>query len=115
MPSSNPRWRDWAGRKRAERIVLSRALAGEPCGICGQPIDLSLPQTYVDPADGKRKRHPLSLEVDEIVPIADGGSPTDPANVQPAHRVCNQKRGRKRLGTAPAARPSRAGRNSRKW
>ena len=56
-------------------VVRARIAAGEPCAICGQPIDLGMPQTYVDPSDGRRKRAPWSWEVDEIVPLARGGSP----------------------------------------
>ena len=40
---------------------------------------------------------PMSFEVDEIVPVSLGGSPIDPNNVQPAHRICNQRKGN-RLG-----------------
>ena len=36
---------------------------------------------------------PMSFEVDEIVPVSLGGSPIDPNNVQPAHRICNQRKG----------------------
>lgn len=45
-------------RTKTEKAIRSRVLAGEPCHLCGQPIDLSLPQTYIDPKDGKRKRAP---------------------------------------------------------
>lgn len=53
-----------------------------PCALCGQPIDYSLPAG-----------HPLSFEVDEIVPVSRGGSPFERANVQPAHRICNERKG----------------------
>lgn len=95
MPSSNPRYRDYNRRISTVNALRSRVLAGEPCALCGQPIDLSLPQTYVDPRDGKRKRAPWSFEVDEIVPISQGGLPYG-ENCQPAHRICNQKAGPKR-------------------
>jgi hypothetical protein len=52
---------------------------GDPCGICGDPIDYSLPHL-----------HPESFVIDEIVPIAKGGRADDPSNVQPAHRICNR-------------------------
>ena len=61
---------------------------GRPCHICGGAIDYSLPAG-----------HPMSFEVDEIVPVSRGGSPTDPANVAPAHRICNERRGNKPLPT----------------
>ena len=40
----------------------------------------------------------MSFEVDEIVPVSKGGSPYDRANVAPAHRICNQRRGNRPLG-----------------
>ena len=40
---------------------------------------------------------PMSFEVDEIVPVSKGGSPIDRANVAPAHRICNERRGNKSL------------------
>lgn len=35
----------------------------------------------------------MSYELDEIVPVSLGGSPVDFDNVQPAHRICNQRKG----------------------
>lgn len=52
--------------------------------MCGQPIDYSLPAL-----------DPWSYELDEIVPVSLGGSELDPDNVQPAHRICNQRKGNK--------------------
>ena len=91
----NPRYYaagGWKARERMLRLCRERAAAGEPCGICGQPIDLTRPQWITD-ADGKKKRAPWSCECDEIIPVSRGGSPTDPGNVQPAHRICNQRKG----------------------
>lgn len=68
---------------------------GRPCALCGRPIDYDLPAG-----------DPMSFEVDEIVPVSRGGSPIDQANVQPAHRICNERRGnrpiRRGAGTADA-------------
>lgn len=89
---ANPRYENWKARERALAIVRQRAAQGEPCAICGLPIELDRPQTYIDPRDGKRKRAPWSLECDEIVPISRGGSPIDPSNIQPTHRACNQRK-----------------------
>ena len=55
---------------------------GGPCWLCGGAIDYSLPAG-----------HPMSFEVDEIVPVSLGGDELDFANVQPAHRICNQRKG----------------------
>lgn len=76
------------------------ASLGLPCAICGKPIDYSL-TTWIDPKDGRRKRHPLSYELDEIVPISKGGSHIDPDNVQPTHRICNQRRGNRAMPQKP--------------
>lgn len=86
---------------RALKLVRERARAGEPCGICGRPIDLSLPQYEL--RNGRRIRTPWSLECDEIVPISRGGSPTNPNNLQPTHRVCNQRKGNKTMEELEAA------------
>lgn len=77
---------------------------GDPCHLCWQPIDYSLPPG-----------HPMSFEVDEIVPVSKGGDPLDFANTQPAHRICNQLKGdgskkRKQSGPPPGSLPT-----SRAW
>ena len=72
---------DRNGHRR--RILRARVKAmGLPCALCGQPIDYSL--LALDP---------WSYELDEIVPVSLGGSELDPDNVQPAHRICNQRKG----------------------
>lgn len=75
----NPRYTNGnARRKIRERLKAEK----RPCHICGQPIDYSLPAN-----------DPWSFEVDEIVPISQGGDPFDYSNVDAAHRICNQRRG----------------------
>lgn len=91
MAASNPRTANGSARRKVRAWLKAQ---GRPCHICGRPIDYSL-TTYIDPLDGKAKRHPWSFEVDEIVPVSKGGSPIDRANVAPAHRICNQRRGNK--------------------
>lgn len=85
---NNPRNANGHARRRIREAIKRR---GEPCGICGMPIDYGLPAG-----------HPMSFEVDEIVPVSrfrEGGYPNpqacalDPGNCRPAHRICNQKRG----------------------
>ena len=73
---------------------------GLPCALCGKPIDYSLPGGT-----------PWSFEVDHIDPCAKGGALFDRANLQPAHRYCNElksdKTGRDRKpGRAGGERPS---------
>lgn len=106
MPSSNPRYRKYSARVNIRNRWLLRARAGDlHCAICGGLIDPRL-DWYTDPADGKRKRHPYSLEVDEIKPVSKGGDPADFANTQPVHRICNQKRGNRPM---PGHEPKRKG------
>lgn len=73
---TNPRYAN--GHRR--RLLRARVLREEhECGICGETVD----KTLLTP-------DPLSAEVDEIVPIAYGGSPVQRDNVQLVHRICNQ-------------------------
>lgn len=99
MAKPNPRTANGAKRSALRKRVASWGL---PCHLCGREIDYSL-STYVDPKDGKKKRHPMSFEVDELVPVSKGGDPLDINNVAPAHRICNQKRSDKPLRKKPAA------------
>ena len=90
MGKPNPRYSN--GSRRRSLSARVRAM-GMPCHLCGLPIDYSLPAG-----------HPLSYELDEIVPVSRGGSPTDPANVAPAHRCCNQWRGNRSMARVSAVR-----------
>lgn len=85
----NPRYANGA-RRRAIRDRW-RAI-GAPCGICHRPIDYSLGMV-TDERTGKRRPHPMSFVVDEIVPVSKGGDPLDFENTRPAHWVCNARRG----------------------
>lgn len=89
MAKANPRRTNGAKRTALRKRVKALGL---PCALCGKPIDYSLPAG-----------HPMSYELDEIVPVSKGGSPYDIDNVQPAHRCCNQAKGDGRKG-----RPSKA-------
>lgn len=81
--SAVSRYANGNARRKVRAWLKSQGL---PCAICGRAIDYSLPSG-----------DPMSFEVDEIVPVSKGGSPIDKANVQPAHRICNQRRGNKDL------------------
>ena len=74
----NPRNANGSARRALRRRVAAMRAS---CWICGLPIDYDLPA-----------RHPHSYELDELVPVSKGGDPLDPANVAPAHRICNQWR-----------------------
>ena len=81
--TSNPRRSNSTQRNRIRNRLAAMSM---PCALCGQPIDYSLPPG-----------NPMSFEVDEIVPVSCGGDPLDINNCQPAHRICNQRRGNKPL------------------
>ena len=78
--------------KRDNTVRWLRA-QGRPCWMCQLPIDYNLPGL-----------HPLSFECDELDPVSRGGSPTDRANVDAAHRCCNNWRKAKTVGTVIATR-----------
>ena len=54
----NPRWRNGAARRRLQ--ARYRAL-GEPCAICGRPIDYTLGMV-VDPSTGRKRPHPYERD-----------------------------------------------------
>ena len=91
MAKPNPRK---ANGTRRRRIRARWKAIGAPCALCGKPIDYSLGMV-VDAWTGKRRPHPMSFVVDEIVPVSKGGDPLDFDNTQPAHWICNAKRGNK--------------------
>lgn len=83
---SNPRKAN--GHRR--RQVTARVYREEDnCGICGKPVDKTLP--YINPLTGKPD--PWAKSVDEIVPVSFGGSAIDRANCRLAHLDCNLRRG----------------------
>lgn len=113
MAKPNPRRANGARRDALRKRVASWGL---PCWLCNRPIDYSL-TTWVDPKDGRIKRHPMSFELDEVVPVSRGGDPLDINNVRPAHRICNQKRGNKMKPKPPvdAAKQTPTSRNWEEW
>lgn len=74
----NPRRANGHKRDKIRKRIAAR---GEPCAICGKPIDYSLPAG-----------DEYAFEVDEIVPVRDGGNPLDIRNCRPTHRKCNRER-----------------------
>lgn len=67
-------------RKTAVRDLHRRILRrrGGDCAICHAPIDITLP--YL---------HPMSFEVDHIIPFSKGG-PDTLDNKASVHRACNR-------------------------
>ena len=78
MSKPNPRTANGARRRALRARVLA---AYDMCAICGKPVDKTL-----------RTPHPLSPEVDEIIPVSRGGNPLDWNNCQLVHRQCNRQR-----------------------
>lgn len=71
---------------RPRRRINDQVRAEEPnCWLCGTYIDQALPR--------ERKAHPMSSSIDEIVPVSQGGSTLDRANLHHAHLACNVYRG----------------------
>lgn len=97
--AANPRVSNGAARRALREWLRAQ---GRPCHICGGAIDYSLPSG-----------HPMSFEVDEIVPVSLGGDPLDRENVDAAHRVCNQRRGNRPL--APRGEGHQGFETSRDW
>ncbi|RIY26653.1 endonuclease [Bifidobacteriaceae bacterium WP022] len=76
MTKPNPRRTNGARRDTIRRRALAYY---NTCYICGQPIDKTL-----------KTPHPMSAEVDEIIPVSRGGSPYEWNNIRLTHRRCNR-------------------------
>ena len=81
---ANPRYANGHQRRKVRARVLAAydVCAWPWCEWPGQPVDKNLPTP-----------HPLSAEVDEIVPVSLGGDPLAFDNLQLLHRICNQRKG----------------------
>ena len=77
----NPRYANGNARRKLRERYKAMGL---PCGICGAQIDYSL-GFIIDHRTGKRRPHPLSFVIDEIVPVSKGGDPLAFDNTRPAH------------------------------
>lgn len=91
--TSNPRSSQFRRRMQARYAAMNA-----PCGICHGALG---PIRYDEPRDAN---HPLSLCIDEIIPICMWeryGYPNKEAvaldinNIQPTHRCCNAAKGAK--------------------
>lgn len=85
---SNPRRSNGSKRDKLRRRVLREESI---CHLCHQAVDVRLPHGL-----------PGSPEVDEIIPVAFGGSPYDRSNCRLAHRWCNRKRWHRPVAVAQA-------------
>lgn len=82
--AKNGRYANGAKRRELRRYYK---MLGDPCHLCGKPIDYALPAG-----------HPMSFEIDELIPYSKGGDPFSRKNTAPAHRICNQRRGNSLIG-----------------
>lgn len=77
--ATNPRYANGSRRRQ----LRARILATEThCALCGDPVDRTIPTP-----------HPMSPEVDEIIPVSLGGDPLARSNTQLTHRICNIRKG----------------------
>ena len=90
---NNPRYQN--GNLRRKHRARIKA-AGGPCGICRGALG---PIRYDQPSDAQ---HPLSFVVDEIKPLSrwrefgydsPEAAAEDWNNLQPAHWICNARKG----------------------
>lgn len=72
--------------KNKKKILATQ----EICGICGRPVDKTL-----------RYPHPLAPSIDHIIPVSRGGHPSDIANLQLAHWICNRQKSDKMTRPLP--------------
>lgn len=72
----NPRRTNSTRRNKLRQHILATQ---NICYICGKPVNKNL-----------KTPHPMSPEIDEIIPVSLGGNPYDPHNCRLAHRYCNQ-------------------------
>lgn len=85
MSNRNVRYANGHRRRQLRLRVLA---AYDTCALCGLPVNKTL-----------KTPHPMSPEVDEIIPVSRGGNPLAWDNVQLAHRDCNRRKGN---GRAPS-------------
>jgi 5-methylcytosine-specific restriction endonuclease McrA len=82
------RWQDgrrkWSRPQRIRLIERLVARDGDLCALCDRPLDHA--------AD--HRTDPSGTTIDHVVRCIDGGSDDD-ANLQLAHRQCNERRGKR--------------------
>lgn len=80
-----PRKQKW--NKTEWALARKRAIASKDpvCALCHKSIDLEITEKF----------HPLSVEVDHIVPRSRGGSLYELDNLQLTHSRCNRQKGAK--------------------
>lgn len=96
---SNPRRKNGYRRDQVRQRVLAEE---DHCALCGELVDKTITMTWgkhgprcKNPSCPGCSPHPDRPEVDEIVPVGQGGSPYDRSNCRLTHRRCNLARNRK--------------------
>lgn len=104
MSKANPRTLNGNFRRKMRRRFQAE---GAPCGICRGVLG---PIRYDQPSDSA---HPLSFVIDERLPVSRWrefgyasarAAAEDLENLQPAHWVCNAKKGAKISGGGGGAK-----------
>ena len=98
---SNPRRANGHRRDQLRAQVLREE---DDCWLCGKPVDKTL-GPYLDG----------SPEVDEILPVSEGGDPLDRTNCRLSHRLCNVRRGQQTKAKLRAKRRPTAFVTARTW
>ena len=98
--ATNPRWKTGRRKQYQQRFKALEL----PCAICGRPIDYTLPY-YVTDKEGRKHVNMWAFVIDEKIPISkwqEAGYSSKAAaaddfanNLQPAHAICNAKKGAK--------------------
>ena len=107
--TSTPANANGHGRRQVRRAVLATETH---CALCGELVDKTLTMEWGKHSSRCRDAgcpgcvpHPMRAEVDEIIPRAEGGSPTERSNTQLAHRICNLNKSLTSQGFIPTTVP----------
>ena len=98
---SNPRRANGHRRNQIRAQVLREE---DDCWLCGQPVDKTLPPYQHG-----------SPEVDEVVPVSQGGDPLDRRNCRLSHRLCNVRRGQQQKAALRKSRKPAPFVSARTW
>ncbi len=96
MPKTHRNDRDYVRRRDALRRKTKRN--GGVCHLCKKPFDWTL-----------HWKHPMAFTADHVDAVGTGGHML--GALEPAHRSCNSRRGKKKLEPSAAPTP----RTTRKW
>ncbi|MFP3156324.1 HNH endonuclease [Lachnospiraceae bacterium ZAX-1] len=84
MSNLNKRFDKSKPRQEYEKNRKKLMANVDTCALCGKLIDKTL-----------KDFHPMSAEVDHIIPVSKGGDLTAMENLQLVHRQCNRRKSNK--------------------